>query len=85
MRRPKLFPLVEVRWRDAYHHSGWETLKNFTPNALKVRQRTAGYLVHEDDEVITLAHSVDDQEPDRKGADFMVIPKVCIEHRRRLE
>ncbi|MEM8575510.1 MAG: hypothetical protein AAGF48_12845 [Pseudomonadota bacterium] len=80
---PKL-PFVEVHWDDAHNHATWET-KDTVPKVAKCVTR--GWVVKEDKEGITLAHtfsaSAGEHDEDQFGG-CETIPLGCITKRKRL-
>ena len=64
----KLPPLVHIHWRDACGHSGYQT-----SGLMDVH--SAGWLVNEDEECITVAQDAYDDEDWRKS---ISIPKVNV-------
>lgn len=72
--------VVYVRWVDSTSRSGWQRLEGFREDALLCA--TIGFLVREDDETISIAHSLafhdgEGQIPD--GANNIItIPKCAI-------
>ncbi len=73
----KKVPLVVVDWLDAAQHPGWHS----GPEGLEgANVRSAGYLVGEGKETITLAQSVAE---DGSVADVLVIPRKWVVRRRK--
>ena len=58
------FPLVEVHWIDSYSDAGWFTVgKGEAPSPPTVEWAqtpivTVGFLLHEDERVLTVSHTV---------------------------
>ena len=72
----KEYKKVEIEWIDSKSGGDWEYLDEIEPKAAEVR--TIGYLSSEDDESITLAHSI----TNKQCCGRITIPKVCIKSQR---
>ena len=72
--------MIAVEWRDAMYDSGWWDLDQPTPNMVYI-VTTAGYLTHENDEVIVV--SLDWEQKMNRHRHWTVIPKVNIIRQKR--
>ena len=74
MTKPKL---VYVQWVDSCCGSGWQTLERIRAACTKCI--TVGFLVHEDDECISVATTLGYHEGEpNQTADAITIPRVAI-------
>lgn len=75
-------PIIHLKWLDAAHcdGTGWKSLEDYVPTGIVCE--TVGFLIHEDEETITLATSID-IEGGNFASEFLV-PKVCIKERKQL-
>jgi hypothetical protein len=73
--------LVEVHWLDA--RTVYETVSLSRAKTIGLRTRvTSGYIVRDDTDVITVAHTFDPAEPDDEEdecCDVTVIPKSQVQ------
>lgn len=76
--------LVEVEWLDSIGEGRWTNVEEAIRIATKsyMLHRTAGYLVHENDDMILIAGSRN--ETGETVADTMQIPKVAVINVRNL-
>lgn len=75
----KQFDLLEIDWADSLSdESGWESLENYDYDDLysNIAHKSAGYLIRESQEAITLAHSIRNNKTFMLGV--ITIPKGCI-------
>ena len=80
---------VEVVWYDIYEVDGWRTLKSFNEQVEKeprgVVCRTIGYIVQQSDELISVAQTLQEREPDEaEFSNFINIPTGIIREVREL-
>lgn len=68
---PKL-KIVEVIWNDTFSDAGWKDVDKIMFVPLPVCT-TVGYLLHKDEHVVRLAHSLNEGQ-----ADFTLIPTGCV-------
>ncbi len=64
--------ILKIQWIDSKYGGGWEFLDEITCKSAEVE--TIGYILEENSESITLAHSISDKQCCGK----ITIPKVCI-------
>lgn len=79
-------PIVEVEWIDStmLGSGGWVKLdRNDLLDADDVMYFSVGYVLKEDDDLLTLALSVD-LEAEEQAMAILSIPKVAIRHRRTI-
>ena len=71
--------LVKVKWTDSYGvTTGWQDVSDY--KADKIEVVSAGTIIYENDDVVSLAHNyaeATDDTPEQANG-IMVIPKVCI-------
>lgn len=91
MKIPKLkkFSRIEITWSDSIHMSGWVKLKHWEEEEKKdghgIKHLTIGYVIFQDDSVITVCQSMNDEPAFTKTIDaIMTIPKGCIIRIKRL-
>lgn len=80
--------LEEITWIDSAKSwaAGWHSMEWIIQEATTWvgESTTVGYVVHEDDRVIILAQTID-QEGSLKVANLFLLYKPCILHRRYLD
>lgn len=70
--------IVYIEWLDSSGIDSWSPIQDLEDGQL-AKCRTAGILLFEDDEAITVALSVDDQHDNVLNA--LTIPRASITHR----
>lgn len=77
--RPEDLSPVLVEWTDSYTITGWQMLQDVIEIPIGGECRTVGYLLHETDDFMIIALSVDIQEGMvLKAGEVMFIPKVVV-------
>lgn len=75
------FPVVEIYWVDSYTSIGWfsyeegESPNPFTVDGAKKEIRSIGFLLHEDDDTITISTSMSQSHA---YISPLSIPKVAV-------
>ena len=80
MKKIRDCPFVIVEWLDSGEYEGWHYFDTFKPTPI-VHATTVGWIVHEDDDGLTVAASLADYQEDRENFHFcgaMHIPKRAI-------
>lgn len=72
--------VVHIEWLDSQTEDGW-TAKDDVTSALELTH-TVGFLVHENDLCLVVAHSMDAQTDSFNG--LITIPRQAIERQRTL-
>ena len=74
----KKYKRVEIEWIDSKFGGDWEYLEEIIPKPAKVT--SIGYLIDENEEGLTIAHSV----TEKQCCGRITIPKVCIAKKHEL-
>ena len=72
--RKKEFPLIYVKWDDAYACGQWRTLEEYELEPMEVE--TIGYLVKKTRRFVRVASSLSKNKT--QGSDFTTIPRRMI-------
>lgn len=70
------YPIEFVEWIDSASHSTWRNVEDSKVNRLSIY--TIAFVVHEDDESITMSHSIHEVEDGDNVMDPVTIPKAAI-------
>lgn len=73
------YPIIEIEWLDIITQSGWNTLQDVI-EAEPIKCKTIGYLRHDVDTHITVAHSIQGD-----ASDYTVIPRGCVLSVKKIE
>lgn len=79
MHNDKEYKKIELVWIDSKGGGDWEFFEDLVSKAAIVK--TIGYLISEDEESITIAHSI----AKNQCCGRITIPKVCIRSEERKE
>lgn len=77
--------IVYVEWIDSARSEGWCTRKEIEAAHEALTCYTVGFLVHEDDKVIVLAHSATKSDAGSPFCSLMTIPKIALTLRTSIE
>ena len=81
MSKKEPFPIVYVKWDDAYACASWKDLEDYEMEGMEVE--TVGYLVKKDRRFIRIASSLSKNRT--QGSDFTTIPRKMILELRELK